>query len=809
MQTKKNWYIWTFVNFFIFIFISFTQAESSSHEEAVALARAGKINEAVEQLEILQKQNPDDNEIVNDLIVIYYWNGQLEKSCFLFEQRDPKTYPRYVQLAAQKAYRDLRKPDHALEIVALLLDQQENDPDLLLTKGLLLVDKKKFDAAENILNAIEKTAGKDQRYYLLSAYIHTSQQHWLPALSDYQHLRKLLPDDPDPSAEQFFVLRDILAGWAAEDFLKKNKIKKLTDHELAKLFMNQSAVKLRWSTHVAENIEEKRLLALKGLSLHIKALEFLNSKEGGTQWPHFMIYDIIVALRNLGQVNDAENIYNYLIKQGEVPEYVKIAAADAILSNRKPKKSIKIYQDILNKNPKSHESLSGLFYSLIEDSKFNEAIYLIETAISREPAFRLQKNSKVYPYNERYLELNVYKVMASLYADQLEEAWFKADEFVRNAPANTWLHEIRGEVAVSRGWTRQALQDYNYASLLEPDNVDILSRKTSALIQLGEYQNARQLLHHIVKEYPQEEFVEKVWNEWLFSQKSEFWADISWSRISGDKFGGERMTASSEVLSMPLNDFIFIEASYRFSWEKFSEESEEGLNSYSSGISCRNPDWNFTGRISYNDSSRKSFGGSMKAVWSPDDFWMLSVAGERFSMNTPLRALHQDIRADTLAGEMNYRWSELRNFSSGIEKNFFTDGNSGIAGHVSLTQRLFDIPYFEVDGRTEIYASKNDIENDTYYFLPVKDMSIKGCFNFNHIYYHNYDDTLKHVFDFGYGVYKQDRYDDIMIGHISYSHHYESSEKIEIKAGFEVRWNAYDGNSEINRIVTFLVNWKF
>ena len=353
------------------------------------------------------------------------------------------------------------------------------------------------------------------------------------------------------------------------------------------------------------------------------------------------------------------------------------------------------------------------------------------------------------------------------------------------------------------------MKEYNYADLLESDNIDILSRKVSVLIQLGEYQKAGPVLHHLVEKHPYEEAVEKVWKEWIISRKPEFWADISWSRTSGTKFDGESLTATSEILSTPLNDLFFLEAFYRFSWEKFSAKGEETSNFYSSGISYRPAGWNFTGLISYNDSSMNGIGGSLKAVWSPDDFWRLSFTGERFSKSTPLRALNEDIRLDTLASEMTYRWSERRNVSVGIEKKTFTDGNSGIAGSAVLTQRLFNIPHFEVDGRLEIYVSENSLHEDAPYFFPEQDFSINGGFHFDHIYYRHYDHTFKHELDLGYGIYKQKEYDDGWIGHIRYEHLYAASPWIEMNAGIEFGWNIYDGERELNRTVTFLINWKF
>jgi len=790
----------------IFLVTSLSIAESPSREKAVTLAKSGELAEAIRQLEILRQHQPNNSTIIDDLIVIYSWDEQYQKACSLFEQRKADSYPVYVQNAAQRSYRNLKQPDQALVIVNHLLEKQPDQPDLLLFKGLLLVDKHELEAAHSVLNIIRDKTEKDSRYYQLSGYLHNVEKKWPAALADYQQLQLLRPQDREPVLEQFSILQNLGAGEAAAD-LANRQPQWFSDDTHAELLIKRSAARLRWAEHASRNLNETKLLTMQALDMQIKALDLLNREEDKKEWPLSLLNDLVIILHNLRQMEDTAQVYRYLAEQAEVPGYVKFAAADALLTSRHPDKARRLYQQILKQEPYNDQAFNGLFYAFVEEEDFASAYRLIDSAIKKnKPASPVKKN-EIRQHNSRYLDLNVYKIMSRSYGNQSEDAWLQIDELVRNAPTNSWLHEIRAQIATARGWPRQALRGYNYAHLLDPENTDITALEASALIQLGQYEQARPLLENIWKNG--EETGIQLEKDWRQSRSPQFWSDITYRSVSGSEYHGESITATSDMLSSPIWDKLYIETFCRYAWEQFVE-GEESFRRYSLGLDYRLVNWDFSGQATYNDSSLDEFGASMKIIWTPDDFWKLSLSGERFSIDTSMRALYYGIRSDVLNAAMTYRWNERRSLSAGIQEIFFTGKNKGASGTVALTQRLVNIPHINLDGSIELYGSVNSIkDNDAPYFFPEQDFSLAGTLHLDHIYFRHYDKQIKQQFDAGYGSYVQKGYDASWIGHIRYEHVYEYSPWVEIRAGIEIRRNVYDGDPEYYRQIQGMINWKF
>ncbi len=781
-------------------------AASLSHDDAVELARSEKYSEAIILLEALHQQQPQNDRITNDLIVTYSWNRQYQQACSLFEQRNVPAYPPYVQIAALRAYRNLHQTEQAFTVVEFLLKKQPDAPNLLLYKALLLVDKHEMEPARTILDKIASTSGRNSKYYRLSGYLHAAEENWLAALVDYQHLHKLQPHDRAAIREQFAALQYMRAEDAAGKILIEHK-NFFTDKERAQFLINKAAENLRWSTDASRDFNETRLLAMQALAMQINALDLMGTEQTNADWPESVLYDFIITMRNLRQMDDVEVVYLYLIEKGEVPNYVRQAAAGALLANRHPDKSRELYQQILEKEPTSYQAHIGLFYSFIEEEDFDSAYKLIDELRDNEPAFQASKNNTNPTYNGRYLDLNLYSILARFYGDQLEESWLRVDELVRNAPANNWLLEVRGQISNSREWYRQALYDFHYASLLAPASINARAGEITSLISLKQYHQARPLLNEFQQTYPHEHATKRLEKDWKFSRKPEYWADIIYGNSTGPELDGDGLLATAEVLSTPINDTLYIDALYRYAWNEIIE-GEETFQRYSLGLDYQLLDWTFLGRATYNDSSLDEVGGNIKAIWMPDDFWRLTLGGELFSVDTPLRALHHGIRSDAVSATINYRWSEQRDLFVGIQGSSFTDNNDRIAGSAVFRQRLLDIPHFDLDGRIEAYGSANS-RREVFYFNPEQDFSLQGALHLDHVYFRHYDDLLAQQIDVGYGFYDQKGYGSRWIGHIRYEQRYKFTPWVEMLAGIEFGQNVYDGHAEPYRLVRFMINGKF
>ena len=785
---------------------SYSQAESALHSQAITLVRSGKYTEAISLLEVLHQKEPENTRVTNDLIVSYSWGEQYGRAYALFNEHTNDFYPRYVQTAMLNACRNLHQFDQALDLADKILKKSPQATDILLFKGLLYVDKREIQPAKNVLKILLKKTGKSVEYYRLSVYIHTAEQNWLAGLADYHELNKLLAAGHPLLREQFLALQHLRAVEAGKPIISEHE-QFFTDHDQATFFINQAAERLRWNDSATRNFNEIKILSMQALAKQIQAWDLLEDTPDNEQRIRLLLYDLVITLRYLRQMDDVEALHQLLTEKKEVPDYVKHAAAGAMLARRHPDKSHKVYEQLLKTNPRDYQAQIGLFYSFIEEEDFDSAYDFIDELFKNEPVFQSFNDKKYRLPNERYLDFGVLAILARFYGDQLEDAWTKIDDLVQNAPANHWLFEIRAQVSNAREWYRQALYDFHYALLLEPTSLAAEAGEVSSLIALRRYGQARPILQDIQKHFPDEHSTKVLTKDWKFSRKPLYWADITFSNSSGPDLDGNGVLATTELLSNPIYDNLYINAQHRYVWNEIIE-GEETYHRYALGLNYHLIDWEVLGHITYNTSNLDEVGGVAMLTWDPDDFWHFELKGERFAVSTPLRALFHKIRSDALTVSTKYRWSEQRFLSLNIQGSTFTDNNERLAGTAILNQRLIDIPHIDLDGRIEAYASTNSLRNAQYY-NPEQDFSLQGALHLDHVYWRYYDKLLAQQIDVGYGFYEQKGFGTDWIGHIRYEQRYKFTPWVEMLAGFEFGRNVYDGEAEPYRLVRFMITGRF
>jgi len=774
------------------------------HEQAILLARKGHLSEALAQLTKLHGQQPDNIAITNDLIVISSWSGRYREARLLFEKKKADTYPEYVRYAMVNVYRSLKKTETGLLLLQDLLQQNPDNVRWQLRKALLLIDSKRFDQAEKILVHISQKAAGTKDFHLASAYLHGAKKDWLAALDDYENGRAFLPGDRQLLYGEILALNHLRAPAVALRHTE-NHPKLLSKDEIAGLFAGRAAQLLRWSTDARKDFRETRLFSLKALSLQLEALAILPDSSRARKRQIYL--DMIISLRNLRQIKNVQTIYDMLASKGPMPDYAKQALADSLLADRKPDQARVIYKELVDKNPRNYQASRSLFYAYVEEEDFSHAFALIDSMAKHEPRYLSYWDSKTKYPNERYLDLQVTAIQARFYGDQLEIAWNNINSLVNRAPTNNWLREVRGQISNARNWPRQGLDDFRIATLLAPESLDAIAGKGASLIQLHRFKEARPILQRLQNAHPLEHTTKNLGRQWRFTRKPTYWGDVVFSNSSGPDLNGDGILATTEIISRPIDDSWYISAAYRHAWNEIIE-GEETFKRSTVGLEYRQGNWDLLGHLTYNDSTINEVGGNLKAVWQPDDHWSVMIAGERFAVSTPLRALHHNIRADAMASSLVYRTSEQRDISGSVQISDFTDDNTRVEASARLRQRLIDIPHLDIDGRINLYGSKNS-KTDAPYYSPKYDFSLQGALHVDHVYYRHYDHLLAQQLDVGYGFYDQKGFAARWIGHIRYEHRYRFTPWMEMLAGFELGQNVYDGHAEPYRLFRFMINGKF
>ena len=115
------------------------QAGEIAYAQSQRLVQAGKINEAIEVLETLIKENPDYAAAYNDLGVLYYQTDDKEKTLHYYEEavRLEPNQLNFRKNLADFYFIELGRVQDALEIYSQLLNEDPTDIETLMATGYI------------------------------------------------------------------------------------------------------------------------------------------------------------------------------------------------------------------------------------------------------------------------------------------------------------------------------------------------------------------------------------------------------------------------------------------------------------------------------------------------------------------------------------------------------------------------------------------------------------------------------------------------------------------------------------------------
>jgi biofilm PGA synthesis protein PgaA len=268
----------------------------------------------------------------------------------------------------------------------------------------------------------------------------------------------------------------------------------------------------------------------------------------------------------------------------------------------------------------------------------------------------------------------------------------------------------------------------------------------------------------------------------------------SWSKGGGSNAAGNELSVNARLWSPPVDDhwraFAFDDYAYAHPEEGFVQRHHAGA-----GVELRLDDVTATAYGTYSAGELEKPGGGFTLEWQPNDRLNLGINGEIFSINTPLRALFTDDTANEIGGHVTYRWHESREITLSGSYLDFTDGNEQKNAGLDLSQRLIDIPHFDLTGRIEVFASANS-NQDVAYYSPERDVSATGGLIAEHLLWQRYDESLVQAFTLDAGAYAQEGFGTDWIGTFGYEHRWRFDPWTELRYGVELGRHVFDGDPE-------------
>lgn len=776
-----------------------TEAERSptdQREDAVRLARAGNMTEALARLRAMLARGIDDGGLVAmDLVTLLQQDRKPAEAIAVFEQARSADPPDYALLAATRAYRDLHRYDEAAQLARR---GQQRFPDqsvwpILLS--LVLSDAGKPEEALAILRQPAAAAADPVERLSAEGYAWRRAGDLQKALKAYAAALAYAPADAGLRAEAAAVLRQSGGPFGAAA---------VAGHPTLATEADEAASMVQWGAQLRdESRPAQRFDGTDAALARIDALlQALPPPPAEAALRRRLRLDRLVALRDRRRPQQVIDEATALRAEGPLPPYAEEAYADALLDQRHPEDAREAYRRVLAQNPKDVLARYGVFYASVELDDYRTAYATIDDLAADEPVWRVYNDSPSPHPNTGHAYAQVTAAQARLYGNQLADAWERISRIAQAAPADPHARLAASQVANARGWQRRADSEAEIAASLAPDDLGARIALVEVEIANHRFARAREMTKELTALYPEDPGVRRLARDldaklrWVL----ELEAMPGNSNGGGANASGQTLTLQGRLSTPPIADnwraFALADYANAHPPEGFAQRTRAGL-----GLEWSNAVVSATAFPTQSWGTLSKAGGGATVDWRITDELHLALAGEIYSWDTPLRAQLYGISANEISAKALYRWHESRTASLSFAYLPFTDGNQRFTGGATYKEAVITLPGFWLSGMAEAFASSNSRLNAPYY-NPARDLSVTGGLSAEHILWRRYDNSLLQALTVDGGLYSEYGYGNNWIGTVRYEHRWRFDPLTEFHYGINLMRRVYDGSVENGWLLT-------
>ncbi len=732
------------------------------------------MSEAQATLRGLLAAGADDGLVAMDLVTLLQQDGKSAAAAALFASTAKVDPPAYALLAAARANQAIGRHDEARRLAREGARRFPADPAWTRLQGSSPVDRPAGAAIPTV-----------QRL-MAEGDAHRKARDLFAALAAYTAAIKLAPTDPAPRREAGAVMIALGGPHGAA----------MIAGETPTIAAAQAAAMVRWGAEVQVPDRARRF---EGTDVALARLDTLlaSTPPQDVELRRQLRLDRMVALADRVRMAEAAQEGDELRREGSLPLYAEQAYGDALLYMRRRQEARDAFNHILESEPHNIPARYGLFFASVELEDFPTAYAAVDLLLSRdEPIWRRYLNDATRYANPERTAAEIAAADARFYGNQLDEAWDRISVLAKAAPANGLVRVSAAQIANARGWPRLAAAEAEIAVSLAPDELGAKIMLVEVALANFRYAEANRRLAELVALYPEDSAVKRVARQvraqqgWLFEVE----ARPSNSTGGGTNETGQALQAAARLYSPPIADnwrlFALTDYGSANPIEGFVQRERAGV-----GVELRLPALRATAFPTMSWGTLNRAGGGATVDWFPTDQVSLGVSAEAFSLETPLRALFYGITSDQYVARAAYRWHESRNLAGVASYQPFTDGNQRLTAGLTFTERLIDIPKFDLTGRADLFTSSNTLANAPY-FNPSADLSATVGFLAEHVAWRYYETSFTHALKVDAGLYVQQGYANDWIGVASYEHRWRIDPRTEFRYGVVVSRKVYDGLEE-------------
>lgn len=759
--------------------------------EAVQLARAGETEAALRHLQMLIEANPEELTLRYDEIVVRFWAADYKGVVRSAAGLNPAAVPVYVAAAMARSARNLDNLELASEWYRAALSANPTSQDLYLGLAMTRAEAGAHREARDLLNALPVSARATEPVRLASAYLYRRDKAFVPALNEYDAVLISDPTNTEALQGKVAALKGLLLPEQAL-LIAYAHPGILSEAELQRLEADALAVNLRhalWAPDKRYPFPDVRR-ALSRIETRLK------QTDPGSPLGQRLRQDRIVALHAMNRWFEAVQDYEQLIDDGVLPAaYVQHAVGQAYLNLKDPDRAERVLREALEQAPNDVELQITLFYALIEQERYQDAIELIDAlAASLEPVKRVNEEAAGQP-SPAYTNVSVIAAMARAYADQLPEATERLEAILETAPGNRQAMIGLASVYRWRGWPDRAVKLYQQASRPEsPDNFDAEYGLAHAELDRQDYETVRTAMRRLSPPYLTYFSFDDLHSVWSRHFRSQIIFDARFGRASGDTFGSKQYDANLWWFTYPwrLNYRAYVRTFD--SWAEF-EDGDHARRRIAGGIEYRQERWRLVGELSGDRFDLDTPGGRIQADFRASDHWLLGAEADFATYATPLRADRADITSDRYRLSARYRRSEWWEIGGGVALQTLDDGNDVTSADLFGSYRLINGFTYKLDlyGNAGIVSSTLE---DPVYFSPESAFALSGGVRNTWRQFRRYDHMLVHRLSADVGLYDQQGFGSAPTWTLDYELEWQLSDRLSFRGGAQLNRRVYDGGDE-------------
>ena len=658
--------------------------------------------------------------------------------------------------------------------------------DMHTTTGLAYVlgKQKKSKQALKLLAQLPTEQSRMAEVHFARAYVYEQQGDYWAAVKEYDAILAVYPNYRTAKKLKLMAMSALGASSQALG-------QAAGDSELQAYIRGNMAIdRMQWGEF------KQSLSQLEPLLLRRDAT--------GTKFDH-----IVVLVEDL-QMQEAISEFEKLKSKGITPpSWVMNSIGSAYVYLEEWEKALAIYNQQLKADPKMFNARVGKFYSLSELRRWDEAEKLLNALESDViPA----KGGSRYTQDQQ-MEVVVAHGWFLIDQNMLREADVYFTEFYKKAPANTEIRSGLAHTHYYRGWSRQALREFQTITSMEARDINPGPRVGHALVlnSLAHKEEARNLISKHLARKPKDKHGIRAARELEVDDMRELDAGIVFSH-SDDGFD-DFFTFAEYIHPATLYTNLLAMVNYRRS-------SQNGVSAVFHRVGLGfdhtfNSDWYIREMVSMDVSAGREYGSRTDVRYTPTDHWIVNAMFDSFTIGVPLRARVAGITSKQVALDVTYRESERREYGLGASYDFFSDGNRRTAATARFEQELYAKKDWRMRLIVDGYWGNNSL-NNALYFNPSSDWSGTGTLMTEQTLWHRYQ-SIKGYYDRGYihrlyltaGAYGQSGFGSSFLGSVRYEQEIDFSDTHHLLWGVTAGQHSYDGVGTTNYSIDALYRWYF